>query len=249
MNMKSRCLTSSLVLFATSAFAGHQIIDDKKTVVEPDLFRAGEVQLDVFAAYAAGNVDFQDDPVTVKVLRTTKETRTRLVTTNTITTVTLPTIPTVALPPVTTTVVTPHTEAVQETVKTTKVKKIHLHQRDYTHNVFGAGVGVNYFLTRNFGLGLEGDWLAGDSTINEVAGSFIYRCPFENATHSFGWAPYAFIGGGGQFDGQNVGFGFAGGGAEARFSRSFAVFADGRYVIHDSTIDYGFFRLGCRLIF
>jgi hypothetical protein len=249
MNMKSRCLTAALGLFVTSAFAGHEVMDDKKTVVEPDLFRAGEIQLDVFAVYATGNVDFHDDPSTVKVFSTRTETRTRLVTTNTITTVTIPSPPTVNLPPLTTTVVTPHTEAVQETVTKTKTKKIHIHDRDYTHNAFGAGVGVNYFITRNFGLGLEGDWIAGDSTINSVAGSFIYRCPFENEAHTFGWAPYAFIGGGGQFDGQNVGFGFAGGGTEVRFSRSCAVFADGRYVLHDSTINYGLFRLGCRVIF
>jgi hypothetical protein len=150
---------------------------------------------------------------------------------------------------ITTTVPVTTTQTIKTTKKTSTKEKVYTHHRDYDHNVFGGGAGVNYFLTRNFGIGVEGDWLAGDDVIHEVAASFIYRCPFENATHSFGWAPYGFIGGGGQFDGQSVGFGFAGGGVEVRCCRSFGVFGDGRYVIHDSTIDYGLFRLGCRVIF
>lgn len=118
---------------------------------------------------------------------------------------------------------------------------------EYDHNVWGGGMGVNYFMTRYIGIGLEGDFLAGSSAISEAAGSLIFRVPGEYGT--WGVAPYGFIGGGGQFDGMNAGFGHAGAGAELRFTRNWGVFTDGRWVIHDTEINYGLFRAGVRFTF
>lgn len=123
----------------------------------------------------------------------------------------------------------------------------HKKKRKYVHNAADAGVEADYFFTRFLGIGLEGDWLVGEDVINTVSASLIARYPFEYGR--WGWAPYVFIGGGGQFDNVNVGTGHIGGGAEIRFHRHWGVFADGRWVIHDSSINYGLFRLGIRYNF
>jgi len=120
-------------------------------------------------------------------------------------------------------------------------------ENHYVHNAVDAGVEADYFFTRYLGLGLEGDWICGNDVINAVSASFIARYPIEYGR--WGWAPYAMIGGGGQFDGVNAGTGHIGGGAEIRFRQHWGVFADGRWVIHDSTINYGLFRLGVRYNF
>ena len=119
--------------------------------------------------------------------------------------------------------------------------------RDYTHTAWGGGIEADYFFTRYLGLGAEGTWLAGHDAISSVSGNVIGRYPFEYGT--WGWAPYAFVGGGGQFDSQNAGFGQVGGGAEVRLQCHFGVFTDGRWVIHDSSINYALIRLGVRYNF
>jgi len=119
--------------------------------------------------------------------------------------------------------------------------------KDYTHNAWGGGVEADYFLTRFFGLGVEGDWLAGHDAISSVSGNLIGRYPFEYGT--WGWAPYGFIGGGGQFDSQNAGFGQIGAGAEVRFKCHWGIFSDARWVIHDTFIDYALIRAGLRFNF
>jgi len=119
--------------------------------------------------------------------------------------------------------------------------------KHYTHDAWGGGVEVDYFFTRFFGLGIEGDWLAGHDVISSVAGNLIGRYPFEYGT--WGWAPYGFIGGGGQFDSQNAGFGQIGAGAEVRFKCHWGIFSDARWVIHDTFIDYALIRAGLRFNF
>src|SRR3982751_2503704 len=68
---------------------------------------------------------------------------------------------------------------------------------------WGGGIGINYFFTRNIGLGVDGYWLYGkenaaadqdsdNKTFHNVTGSLIFRLP-NDATCL---APYAFIGGG-----------------------------------------------------
>ena len=119
--------------------------------------------------------------------------------------------------------------------------------KQYTHDAWGGGVEVDYFFTRYFGLGIEGDWLAGHDAISSVSGNVIGRYPFEFGT--WGWAPYAFVGGGGQFDSQSAGYGQIGAGAEVRFQNHWGIFADGRWVLHDTEISYALIRAGIRLNF
>lgn len=113
---------------------------------------------------------------------------------------------------------------------------------------FGAGVGVNYFFNRYFGLGLEGYGWKGDGLIRSVSGNILVRYPIE-AWHM---APY-FIGGiGGNFGADHTDDQInasAGLGLEVRFSEHWGVIADGRYVVTDESNDYGLARLGVRFTF
>jgi Outer membrane protein beta-barrel domain len=110
----------------------------------------------------------------------------------------------------------------------------------------GAGVGVNYFLTRNLGVGV--DMYSEDTTgkfIDSMSGNVILRLPLGHS----GFAPYAYGGGGYQFDFDEVWFAQFGGGIEYRFSRNWGAFLDARYVITDKTENYGLARLGVRFAF
>jgi len=119
--------------------------------------------------------------------------------------------------------------------------------KHYDHHAWGGGVEADYFFTRYFGLGVEGDWLAGHDAISSVSGNLIGRYPFEYGT--WAWAPYGFIGGGGQFDSQNAGYGQIGAGAEVRFKSHWGIFSDARWVAHDVFIDYALVRAGIRFNF
>ena len=119
--------------------------------------------------------------------------------------------------------------------------------KHYVSSAFGGGVEADYFFTRYFGLGVEGDWLAGHDAISSVSGNLIGRYPIEFGT--WGWAPYAFVGGGGQWDSQSAGFGQFGAGAEVRFKCHWGIFTDARWVLHDVYIDYALIRAGIRFNF
>ena len=61
---------------------------------------------------------------------------------------------------------------------------------------------------------------------------------------TWGLAPYFICGGGSQWDGECVGIADVGGGVEVRCAAGWGVFADGRWVVHDSHENYGSARLG-----
>lgn len=91
---------------------------------------------------------------------------------------------------------------------------------------WGGGIGVNYFITRYFGIGVDGYWLAVDDTLHGVSGSFIARLPFEGPVC---WAPYLFVGGGALFDGSSSGEAHAGGGFDFRITPGIGLMIDSRY--------------------
>lgn len=110
----------------------------------------------------------------------------------------------------------------------------------------GAGIGMSYFITRQFGVG--GDAYvenAAHSFVDSAAASAIYRLPIGTS----GFAPYIYGGGGHEFDLTDQWFAHAGGGLEYRFSPTFGVFTDARYVFTDKTANYGLVRLGFRTSF
>ncbi len=173
----NKTLTLLAVVLATAAtsFAGQS---SKKVVVAPqqELFRAGEVQLDVFAAGAAGN--YQGGSV----------------------------------------------------------------------NGFGGGLGLSYFFTKYFGLGIDNTLtsLNGNGHVyNSTQADIIARYPIE----SWHLAPYALVGGGATWGTQSQGNGNVGGGLEYRINRGIGLFADSRYIYGNNGLNETLTRAGLRFIF
>lgn len=115
------------------------------------------------------------------------------------------------------------------------------------HNTrLGAGLGLSYFITRNIGIGAEA--YSEDTSglfIDSASANLIARFPVGDT----GFAPYAFGGGGQQFDLNKVSFGQAGGGFEFRFTPKVGIFSDLRMVWPTETKYFAVARLGVRFAF
>jgi len=86
---------------------------------------------------------------------------------------------------------------------------------------YGAGVGVNYFLTRGLGAGLRATtYNTQDAAVDDGELRLIFRAPLWDRI-----APYAFVTGFHNFDENSWGAG-AGGGLEVRLWRAFGVFGE-----------------------
>ena len=123
----------------------------------------------------------------------------------------------------------------------------HVSNARVRHNIrFGAGAGINYFFTRNLGIG--GDVYSENTTgafIDSASGNLILRIPLGES----GLAPYVFGGGGYQFDLTKAPFVQAGAGLEFRFTPNVGLFVDARGVVPDKAKYYGVGRLGLRFAF
>jgi hypothetical protein len=174
---KTLTLLAVVIASAATSFAG-TAVSSKKVVVAPqqDLFRAGEVQVDAFAAGAAGNYN------------------------------------------------------------------------NGSVNGFGGGLGVNYFLTKYFGIGVD-DTLSSlngnGHTYNSTQADIIARLPIE----SWHLAPYALVGGGATWGTKSQGDGNVGVGAEYRINRGVGIFADSRYLYGNNGLNETLTRAGLRFIF
>ena len=116
----------------------------------------------------------------------------------------------------------------------------------------GVDMELKYFITRNFGLGLEGDWLNTRRTLFGSALNFYYRMPLSESS---AWAPY-FLGGIGGLYGGGGGAAFEGhlgAGVEYRLSQKIGLFTDGRYTWVDATRNtipqFGLIRFGVNFVF
>ena len=110
----------------------------------------------------------------------------------------------------------------------------------------GAGLGLNYFFTRH--IGISGDVYSENDTgtlVDSASGSLTMRLPLGAS----GFAPYAFGGGGRQFDRIEAWFGQGGAGMEYRFTPHVGMFVDARLVYPEETKYYGLARLGLRFAF
>lgn len=110
----------------------------------------------------------------------------------------------------------------------------------------GAGVGVNYFVTRYVGLG--GDMYSENTSgtfIDNASANLLLRLPLGDS----GFAPYVLGGGGHQFDEAKLWFFQFGGGMEYRFCPHVGLFLDARCVVPNETKYYGVARLGLRFAF
>ncbi len=95
------------------------------------------------------------------------------------------------------------------------------------------------------GFGLEAH-IADGELFGRVSGKVILRFPIRGKAHL---APYVFAGLGGEISDDSKLFGYVGGGLEKRFSPSFGVFTDARWVFDGGYENAAEFRLGVRFAF
>jgi hypothetical protein len=116
----------------------------------------------------------------------------------------------------------------------------------------GVDMELRYFITRNFGVGLEGEWLATRRDLFGSALNFYLRAPLNQHSR---WAPYLFAGVGGLYGGGGGAHleGHIGGGLEYRITPTVGLFGDGRYEWVDATRNgvpqFGAMRLGVNIVF
>jgi hypothetical protein len=111
---------------------------------------------------------------------------------------------------------------------------------------FGGGVAASYFYTENFGIAIRAYWWDTATVLTSLTGSAVYRYPINQS----GFAPYAFVGGGGHFDSEeSFGSVHAGIGLEYRLTDRVGLIADYTYTWGENTIDWSLYTLGLRLQF
>jgi len=110
----------------------------------------------------------------------------------------------------------------------------------------GAGLGLNYFFTRNVGIGA--DAYSEDTRhtfVESSSANLIVRFPIGESL----FAPYIFGGAGYRFEDTEQWFGNGGAGIEFRFTHHIGMFVDARYILADKTRNYGVGRAGLRIVF
>ncbi len=123
----------------------------------------------------------------------------------------------------------------------------HFSESSYEHHGYwGGGGGITGYFCRYVGIG--GDFNAGarsGSFVDSASGNVYLRLPILQT----GLAPYAFGGGGYQFENVRQSFGQGGAGLEFRFCKNLGVFVDGRWVFNGHTENSGLARAGLRISF
>jgi opacity protein-like surface antigen len=121
-------------------------------------------------------------------------------------------------------------------------------ENSWKHGHWGGGVGMNYFFTRYFGIGVDTFFQGRGHFFNNVSGDVFLRWPIANS----GFAPYIY-GGAGWRDGSTVPFGtdeltaHGAVGLEYRFNPHLGLFTDVRYTWTDKTTDECLARAGFRI--
>ena len=111
---------------------------------------------------------------------------------------------------------------------------------------FGVGAGVNYFVTQHVGIGADAySENTSGAFIDSASANLLLRLPLGQS----GFSPYAYGGGGHQFDMVHAWFAQAGAGLEYRFCPHLGAFIDARWVLPNETKYYGVVRLGLRYAF
>jgi hypothetical protein len=127
-----------------------------------------------------------------------------------------------------------------------------LFKTNIRHGFFGGGAGLNYFLTREIGLGADFNMsdkrgTQGLDMVDQYVGDVIFRLPLGNS----GLAPYAIGSGGRAFNPRDEWVYGGGVGMEYRFNPATGVFSDARFFWADkATADNNLLiRVGFRLAF
>ncbi len=139
------------------------------------------------------------------------------------------------------------------------------HAGPFADHGWGGGVGLNYFFSRNIGIGVDAAWLYGKenaavadvgsrgrhTTIHNFSGSVIFRMPIDDKC----LAPYVYVGGGVAVDGEQWATAHAGVGVEYRVvPQKVGLFLDGRWTYYGDRFERGdqnnfATRAGVRVIF
>lgn len=134
------------------------------------------------------------------------------------------------------------------------------HSGPYRKDVYGVGIGGNYYFDTYFGLGVDATWLNGDRNLGKgvgsvdlgvFTGSVLARYPLEE----YQLAPYAFVGGGVTTGDGSWASAHWGLGVEYRVVPDHVgIFGDGRWNFYGSRFSQGDqnnfqFRAGIRLVF
>jgi hypothetical protein len=125
-----------------------------------------------------------------------------------------------------------------------------LFDTDISHGFWGGGAGVNYFFTREIGIGGDFNISSKPEDINlvdQVTGDLLFRLPLGNG----GLAPYV-VGSGGREISPRYGWVYGGGvGLEMRFNPTTGIFSDARFLWSDQATsdDRLVIRAGVRLAF
>lgn len=96
---------------------------------------------------------------------------------------------------------------------------------DSKHDGWGGGFAVGHYFAYYVGARLDVNFSSVDDAQTTLGGDILLRFPIAE-THL---APYAFVGGGVQFNDSSYGFFRVGGGLEWRFTPHFGIFAEGSY--------------------
>ncbi len=116
--------------------------------------------------------------------------------------------------------------------------------RDENDLRFGAGVGVTYFFTKNFGLGLRAESEnTGHSVVDLALGRATLRAPL-----SASFAPYGFLQGGFRFERERWEAG-AGGGLEFRINRYLSTFGEAGLSVDTEGTGHMIGAVGVKVIF
>ncbi|MFI0347224.1 MAG: hypothetical protein ACH346_00420 [Chthoniobacterales bacterium] len=120
----------------------------------------------------------------------------------------------------------------------------------------GGGLGVNYFFSQYFGVGVDNsvggyEKVAGHGAeaVDSLQADLIARYPIS----SWNLAPYAMIGGGANWGSATQGDGNVGAGLEYRFTPNFGIFGDCRWLYGGNTggarLSMALPRVGVRFAF
>ena len=117
------------------------------------------------------------------------------------------------------------------------------------YNGVGGGLGLSYFFTRYFGIGIDdtlGSLNGNGHAYDNAQGNIFLRLPIE----SLHLAPYAIAGGGSTWGNHAAqGNGNVGGGLEYRFTKNVGIFVDSRYIYGNNGLNESLSRAGVRFAF
>ena len=123
-----------------------------------------------------------------------------------------------------------------------------------TEQWLGGDLGVNYFWSKYFGVGVDNSIVVCSSSGNTAVGADVLQADLiaRYPICSLNLAPYAMVGGGAHWGNRTQGNGNVGGGLEYRFTHNVGVFADCRWLYGDNgnmALTMAMPRVGVRLAF